>query len=311
MRLLRLTNYLLEHRLLSIIGVIAITFIPMVGVIGILFAGLVTLRKGILEGALFTTAATLPYLINFYFSNYPVAELSFLIWAAVGIAILSNTLTWIFASMLYKHVHWSQLLQIAALLGVLLVSIIHLANPSVTNWWGNQLSNYYEKAIIITKNIQNESDKTPTESQLETINLTKQYATGLMTMAILFNAILQLIASRWWQTTLFYPGLLRKELHHIRLSRLASILFVLSMILAYLDNKVAVDIMPILYMLFGTAGLSLIHCLLHTMTSTTKWFWLWLIYIILVIALPTSLMLLSIVALFDSEWNIRFKLKKG
>ena len=311
MRLLRLTNYLLAHRLLSLIGVVAITFIARVGVIGILFAGLVTLRKGILEGALFTAAATLPYLINFYFSNYPVAELSFLIWAAVGIAILSNTFTWIFSSMLYKHVSWSQLLQIAALLGVLLVSIIHLANPSVTNWWGNQLSNYYEKAIIMTKNIQNEPDKTPTESQLETINLTKQYATGLMTMAVLFNAILQLIASRWWQTMLFYPGLLRKELHHIRLSRLASILFVLSMILAYLDNKVAVDIMPILYMLFGAAGLSLIHCLLHTMASTTKWFWLWLIYIILVIALPTSLMLISILALFDSEWNIRFKLKKG
>ena len=304
MRLLRLSNYLLEHRLTALALVFAMTFVPMIGVVGMLYAGLVTLRKGIIEGGLFTLAATLPYAVSFYFSHPHTVELSFIVWAAIGIAIISNLLTWIFASMLQRQVRWSQLIQIAALMGVLFVSIIHLINPEVTSWWGTQLSTYYEKAATLTNLTKN------TETQIETINITKQYATGMMTMAVLFNAILQLVISRWWQALLFYPGLLRKELHMLKLSRLAGILFVLSMALAYFDNKVTIDMMPILYLLFGAAGLSLIHYLFRFMTSATKWFWLWLIYITLIIALPTSVILISILALFDAEFDIRLKLKK-
>src|SRR3990167_446669 len=310
MRLLRLTNYLLGHRAIAILLVFCITFVPMIGIIGILYAGLITLRKGIIEGGIFTLAATLPYVASFYLSGGHAEDAPLIILAAIGIAVLSNVLTWIFASMLKRQVSWSNLIQIAALMGVLFVSIAHLINPSIAAWWGAQLQLYYTKAAALTSIAANKALVSP-ETQLETIAITKQYATGLMTMAILFNAILQLIVARWWQAAMFYPGLLRRELHTIRLSQLASGLFVLGLIFAYLGNSVALDIMPILYMLFGMAGLSLIHYLFGLLTQPTKWFWLWLMYIAFFISLPTSLLLVGIFALADAGFDIRHRVKKG
>ncbi|OGT54476.1 MAG: hypothetical protein A3F43_04025 [Gammaproteobacteria bacterium RIFCSPHIGHO2_12_FULL_42_10] len=309
MRLLRLTNYLLGHRAIAILLVFCITFVPMIGIIGILYAGLITLRKGIIEGGIFTLAATLPYVASFYLSGGHAEDAPLIILAAIGIAVLSNVLTWIFASMLKRQVSWSNLIQIAALMGVLFVSIAHLINPSIAAWWGAQLQLYYTKAAALTSIAANKALVSP-ETQLETIAITKQYATGLMTMAILFNAILQLIVARWWQAAMFYPGLLRRELHTIRLSQLASGLFVLGLIFAYLGNSVALDIMPILYMLFGMAGLSLIHYLFGLLTQPTKWFWLWLMYIAFFISLPTSLLLVGIFALADAGFDIRHRVKK-
>ena len=61
---------------------------------------------------------------------------------------------------------------------------------------------------------------------------------------------------------IYNPGSLRKELHRIRLSQLAGLLFLISMVFSYLGNSVVLDIMPVLYMLFCAAGLSLsIICL--------------------------------------------------
>ena len=308
MRLLRFTQYLLSHRLIALAMVFLITFVPVIGVVGILYAGFVTLRKSIWEGGLFTLFATIPYAISFYAAHGQGTDNLFIIWAAVGIAIFSNLFTWVLAGMLAHHVHWSKILQIAALMGVLCVSVIHLVNPNISMWWGEQLHLYFDKMSILTDVVK--KPLISTDSQMEAINVTKQYATGLITMAILFNAFLQLIVSRWWQMTLYHPGMLRRELHVIRLSKLAGGLFILSFILAYLGNRVVLDIMPILYMLFGMAGLSLVHYLFGLMTSGTKWFWLWLFYITLVIALPTSIILLSLLALADVWLDIRRRLKK-
>lgn len=309
MRLQRITNYLLQHRLIAVLLTFLTTFVPVLGIVGVLYAGLVTLRKGIVEGGIFTLAATLPYVISYYISGVPKPETQLVIWAALGVAVLSNLLTWIFAVMLRRHATWSQLLQVAALVGVLFVSVIHLVYPNVADWWGNQLHTYYTQATSLTGLVKN-VPAVPTETQLESINITKQYATGLMTTAILFNAILQLIVARWWQAVAFQPGLLRRELHNIRLSQLAGILFVLSLVLSYLGNSVVLDIMPILYMLFGAAGLSLIHYVFGLVKSPTRWFWLWLMYITLIFALPASLIFVAMLAVFDIWLDIRKRLKK-
>lgn len=310
MRLQRLTNYLLRNRVLAIALTFCSTFVPIFGIVGILYAGLVTLRKGIAEGAILTFAATVPYIISFYVSGQQEAGTQLVIWAAVGVAVLSNVLTWVFASMLWRHATWSQILQVAALIGVLFISVVHLMYPDVETWWGNQLHAYYNQATALTNMIKSEPTG-PTDLQVESINITKQYATGLMTAAILFNAILQLIVARWWQAIVFSPGLLRRELHDIRLSKLAGLLFVLSLVLSYLGNSVVLDIMPVLYVLFGAAGLSLVHYMFGMMTSTTRWFWLALTYMTLIFALPSSMLIVALIALFDSWFDMRKRLKKA
>jgi len=311
MRLQRFTNYLLRNRWIALVLTFGVTFVPIVGIVGIIYAALVTLRKNLIEGGWLTLAATLPYIISFYLSGgHEPGSNQLVLWAAMGVAVLSNVLTWVFACMLRKQATWSQILQVAALLGVLFISVVHLAYPNVADWWGEQLTSYYHQATTaLTGTIKPEAVN-PSDIQLESINITKQYATGLMTMAILFNAILQLIAARWWQAWVFNPGMLRRELHQIRLSRLAGLLFILSLVLSYLGNSVVLDIMPVLYMLFGAAGLSLIHYMFGLIKSSTRWFWIWLLYVTLIFALPTSIIVVALLALFDIWLDVRKRLKK-
>lgn len=309
MWLQRTTNYLLWHRWQTAALVFVSTFIPVVGIVGIIIAALITLRKGIVEGGLLTIAATLPYIISSLMTGTSESTLPIVLWAVVGVAVLSNALTWVFAVMLRRQASWSLILQIAALLGVLVVSIIHLAYPEIADWWGGQLQAYYSQAKTMTAMLKSTATSGG-DVQLEAINATKQYATGLMVVGVLFNAVLQLIAARWWQSLVFSPGSLRKELHAIRLSQLAGVLFAVSLVLWYLGNSVVLDIMPILFVLFGAAGLSLVHYLFGLLNTNTRWFWLAVFYIALLISMPTSLVLVSLIALLDIWFDVRKRFKK-
>lgn len=306
----RLTNYLLQHRWQSTLLAFLTTFVPIIGVLGILVGALFTLVQGIAVGAIVTIAATIPYIISFYFTHATPTESNFLLWG-VGIAVISNLLTYFFAVSLRRNPSWSTLLQGVTLFGVLVVSVVHLVYPKIGDWWGRELQNYATYAQTMAANTGKTIATATKEAQLETINLTKEYATGLITATILLFAITQLICARWWQSLIFTPGSLRQELHNIRLSQLAGILFVGSTILSYLGNRVALDIMPLLYLLFGAAGLSLIHYFFGKMESPTAWFWLMLLYLALIFTLPTSVIIVAMVGLFDIWINLRKRISKA
>lgn len=303
------TNYLLRHRWVALILTFLVSFIPIIGIIGVLFAALVTLLRGVLEGALFTIAASLPFILSFFGSSAQGSP-PLVVWAAVGVAVLSNAFTWIFAILLRRQASWSVILQTSALVGVLVVSVIHLIYPDVANWWGKELQAYYGKAAIMANGVFETPASTATEAQLEVISTTKQYATGLMATVILFNALMQLIVARWWQAFITNQGLLRRELHGVRLSQLAGALFMIGLVFWYLGNSVVLDIMPVLYLLFGGAGLSLIHYLFGQMNSPTAWFWLLLLYVTLIIALPASALVISMLALIDIWIDLRKRIRK-
>lgn len=305
----QVTHYILAHRWRALALTFAITFIPVFSIFGILIAALMTLVRGVVEGAIFAVAATIPYIITFLLSDMhgnvspPLA-----LWAAVGVAVLSNVLTWVFAVMFKRDASWSLILQVAALFGVLMISVIHLAYPEVADWWGLQLHSYYSQAVGAIKSATTVSPAN--DAQLEAISNTKQYATGLMMSAILFNALLQLVVARWWQVVVFKTGNLRGELHRIRLSQLAGILFLFSLVFSYLGNPVVLDIMPILYLLFGVAGLSLVHYLFGVVNAPSKWFWLAVLYLLLIFAMPLSFFFLAILAVTDIWLDVRKRVKK-
>src|SRR5579862_3790891 len=148
-----LTNYLLNHRIIALVLTLIISFIPVIGVLGIVFAALVTLKKGIVEGALFTLVATVPYGFVRYMMPANDAMTPFFIWLAIGIGVTSNVLTWAFTTMMRRKADWSTILQVAALLGVLVVSVVHLAYPDVTDWWFNQLQSLNAKAHVVTESL--------------------------------------------------------------------------------------------------------------------------------------------------------------
>lgn len=66
--------------------------------------------------------------------------------------------------------------------------------------------------------------------------------------------------------------------------------------------------MPVMYMMFGLAGLSLIHYLMG-LISKSSWFWLVLIYVGMIWLFPFSIVAIAIMALFDTWLNIRKRIK--
>src|SRR3990167_3899547 len=104
MFLRRFTDYILQSRLQALLAAFVIAFIPIIGSIGVVIAVLVTLRKGMFEGALVVIAATLPYLLSY--AVYPPSGGADVAFVAIAILLVSNMLTWLFAAFLRRYNHW-------------------------------------------------------------------------------------------------------------------------------------------------------------------------------------------------------------
>jgi hypothetical protein len=313
MNLQRLTNYLLTHRFQTIALTFILSFIPVFWVIGTLITIVVTLRKGILEGAVLTLVSILAFALSLTLS-YRNASLAEMAWMVSSVGVVSYVITWILAVMLRRQMTWSNILQVTSLFGVLVVSVLHLIYPDIANWWGEQLLASYQEIIKINAAA---GAKEPVLSPAEintVVGTSKLYANGFIVAVVLLGAWSQLALARWWELFAFREGKLRYELHNIRLSQLAGVLFIISIIFSYLGNSVIFDIMPILYVLFGVAGLSLIHYFFGLMHSPTTFFWLGIFYLTLVLMFlssPSTLVLLPMLALFDVWFDIRKRVKKS
>jgi hypothetical protein len=302
MFLQRVTNYLLRHRIFALTLTFFITFVPVIRVVGVLIAAFMTLIKGAWAGLIFTLAVLVATGVGLYFvANHDPAIPTAFLWVISVSALLANGLTWVFAVMLRRQTSWSTITQVAALGTALVISLIHILYPAVADWW----------AIWAVKlQTQAKLNLNPNEF-MEMINLNKPYATGIALAAILITAFSQVIVARWWLAVLYSPGSLRRGLQSIRLSRLAGILFVASLVLAYLGNAVILDIMPVLYLLFFGAGLSFVHYFFNTMPPSKRWIWLSIFYVALLLLLPFSAMLVVGLALADGMLDLRKRLSKA
>lgn len=310
MFLRRFTDFVLQSRVQAMAVAFLTAFIPVIGSISALIATLVTLRKGAVEGALVFIAATLPYILTYFASSNPSELLAF---GMLGMMIAGNVVTWFFAVLLRQYSNWNITLEIAALVGLISIALLHLIYPNIQSWWAAQLGAYFTKTAetLAAMGPTGESHMLPKDAQLQIIATAKRYATGFVVASVLFNALLQLAMGRWWQAVMFNPGGLRVELHQIRLSHLSGIIFLIGMMLAYWGNEIALDVMPILYGVFFIAGLSLLHYLIGAIRKN-NWLWLIAAYAGIIWLFPLSFILISIIALLDTwaDFRKRFNLLK-
>lgn len=321
------TDFILQSRLRSLSVAFAITFVPLIGTLSIIITGLITLRKGALEGFWVLIASTLPYILLASFQPMPMG-----LWVT-GVIIISNFFTWAFAALLYRHGNFSLILELTALIGIISVIAIHAVTPDLENWWGSQLTSYLTQMVNHSKMARlgldgeagHTSDKATNNKQVVSaeplepevisfVNAIKIYATGVFSASLLFTALLQLLISRWWQTALSNSNQLRQELHQIRLSPMAGIVFISTIILSYFKIALAQDMLPVLYLTFSVAGLSFIHYALSKFKGL-GWLWLTAFYIALigswiVYHLPLGFQLVAMAGLLDIWFDLRGRLNK-
>ncbi|MDR3476949.1 MAG: hypothetical protein P4M14_02820 [Gammaproteobacteria bacterium] len=302
MLLRRITDYILQSRLQAMGVAFVCAFIPVLGSISIVIAALVTLRKGTFEGSLVVLAASLPILIGFMMGSqadtlpdYPIS-----LAAIILVLLASNVLTWLFAVLLRQYSSWSLVLQLTAFVSIVAIAVVHVIYPDIQNWWATQLANYFVKTLQATGQVNPDDVKPDSTMIVQLVSIAKPYATGMVIAFLTFNALLQLLLARWWQAAMFNPGGLRKELMGVRMGYTAGATFIIGLMLSYWGNEVVVDVMPVIYLTFGLAGFSLMHCLFAKVKF--GWFWLVLAYIIVMIFGFTPI---AIVALLDTWFDFR------
>lgn len=331
------TDFIFHSRLRAIGVAFAVTFIPLFGTVSILIAGLVTLRKGALAGFWVALAATLPYFILLPFQPMPLG-----LWV-VGIISASNFFTWAFAVLLNRYGNWNLILELTALIGIIIVTTAHVAKPDLELWWGKQLSTSLsqilqpagsstdnkalnqpkpaaktKEKVIKAENksasAQEVSDPSLEPEVISFVNAAKPYATGVLTASLFFTALIQLFLARWWQLSLVNRDQLREEMQHIRLSPMAGFVFLSAIILSYLKIGLALDLLPVLYLSFSIAGLSLVHYAAGK-AKPLGWLWLLVFYIILFVSwtvyhLPLAFQLIAMIALLDVWFDWRERLDR-
>lgn len=302
MLLRRFTDFVLLSRLHAMGAAFALSLIPLFGAsMGVLIAAFITLRQGAFEGTLVLCAVLAPYLLSYALSESSPQPQMLLIATLTIIAI--NILTWLLALVLRRYSNWNLVIEVSILAGVLLICVIHLVFPEVQNWWGAQLTTYLNKTASLLEQFAPDGVSAQEEMQASIVASMKQYITGLVIASIIFNALLQLVIARWWQAILYNPGGLRKELHQIRLSYVSASVFIAVLGLAYMGNAFSLDMMPVMVTAFCAAGLSLIHCVLAA--KGVGGFWLVFVYLGIMFIFPMGIVLVAIVGLLDSLFDIR------
>lgn len=276
------SDFVLSNACKAMAVAFGLVFLPFLGAISIVLAAFITLRQGAMRGLGVTIAATIPYLILLQLR--PISLVLELI--AIVFIITSNLLTWLFA-ILYKHwSSWSRVLEILALTGVVVVVSIHLIVPNIAQFWEREITTHLTNLYAMSNadSLQNFVEKVqerPAPNQhlrasehdkelaqpsavlepemLSFIGVFKNYITGILVVAILFGALFQVGLAQLWSAQVFPQPKIINEFHHVRLSPMLGVVFIVTIIMSYLQVNIALDVLPVLYLVFFVSGISLLH----------------------------------------------------
>jgi hypothetical protein len=302
----RITDFILKGRVQAMGAAFICAFIPLLWTVSVVIAAFVTLRKGIQEGALVAVAASLPLLAMGSLLAPPDIQTSYAITALdlMVMVVAITVMAWLFAIILRMTASWSTVLQAVIVIGIVTVVLVHLIFPDVQVWWQHWLTNYF---TTVEQSVKSEDDASRIKFIGQMVTQLKPFATGIVTMVFAMYALLIVLIARWWQDAIYNPGGLRKELMVIRINRVLGVVFIVGVLLTLIwDNATVRDVMPVLYLVFGLAGLSLLHYV--TAARHMKWIWLVLIYAVLTFV-PQTVLLVALMALLDTFSDFRHRIK--
>lgn len=288
----RFAEYVLSNRKHAIWIVLLFSVMPLFGWVSSVVVGFVTLRQGVREGLFVLAWSVLPAVI-IGFLGYPMI--------AANILLAGNILAWVLSAVLRKTVSWRMVLFSLLGYGFLVIVGVHLIWPQadIIKHWTNILTLYVDRMDSALF-----AEFSPADIQ-RYIGYGAQVMTGTNVAVMLFFGVMNVVLARGLQAMLFNPGGMKQELLGVRLNGVALLLLAVCMGGSYFGLPLAFDMLPILFLAFFLAGLSLMHGLVLQRFSK-PWFWLGGLYFLLVI-LPYTAFLLVLFALFDAVADFRHR----
>jgi len=264
-----------------------------VGLLGNLFPfvspatiGLVTLRKGSVEGLLVALWAVLPLIVLIYISDSSPLLTAVSVASLFMMVVAANVLTW--------SVSWSWTMLSSVVVGGLIAGGL-----------GFVLSDDVELLVAEIGEIIAKIDAEPS-SEREVLVPGPQFMLGLVAWVLALSAIVSLLISRWWQALLFNPGGFQEEFHSLRLSNQLAVAVLIVVVAGFFlptEYRPWAQLAAIPLLLSGVA---LIHHVVKTLQLGSQW--LVLMYFGLIVFSPTTGALLVGLAFSDSMLNLRSRL---
>ncbi len=266
-------------------GVAALaTAIPYLSWIGAAVVGLVVLRLGTAQGLNVALWALLPALGWAWIGNEPTV-----------ISVL--LLVFLMTAVLRRSVSWEKSLLAGSGLGLVIGLALPLIFPGTFQQVTEAFMGLYQWAY-------------PDAAQQLGENfepVMRSVAEGIMPGSSLAMAVAVAILARYWQATLYNRGGFRREFHDLRLSRGASALCVLVLLVAPV-----IGINPILLGWVGglpllVAGIALAHGVVGRKGASNLW--LVVFYALLVVQSFTISLLVMLFAIVDSWLDFRGRIR--
>lgn len=213
------------------------------GVATVLFAwvsaavvGLVTLRRGMSEGALVLAWALLPALFVALWGR-DVGPAAALIGTAVAGAVLRQTVSWAYA------------LLAAVGVGLATAGLLQTVGMGYVQYLLTVLGDFFAEL----------RQQMPAQSGAALADPTAAQVSGLLGFAATTSTVLGLLLARWWQALLYNPGGFREEFHSLRLPRgVATALIAVGLLVSLLGPEYRLWAL-IFAVPFVVAGFALIH----------------------------------------------------
>jgi hypothetical protein len=250
--------------------------------------GLVTLKKGSLEGSLVALWALLPVLLGWFVSDteaYTANRLLTLVSSAalvimvIGAQVLRVTISW----------QWALIAVMAA--SVVAIIGLNLLFPSGV------------KALVpiimaLMSGGDTEAANDIVEQQLLVL--------GLLTWGLVTTSVISLIVSRWWQSLVYNPGGFREEFHGLRMDAgLARVLLGIGALGVIFSPEYALwfRLLPIPLLV---SGMALVHYSADALQLNASS--VFIMYVGLFMFSPVFALLLVCLGFVDSHWDLRVRL---
>lgn len=271
-----LAQYVMTGRRQAIIAVLLLGLIPLVNLLNPVVVGLVALRKGPREAA-----------ILFAWAVLPVAA-----WAVAGDVVPLMMLLGIscLAILLRESESW-ELVLLAAIAVGLMVEFYFRLQPAVLDALISQVDVY----------LQNNNQQGIDREQVRTVML------SIMGAVYMFLSIMLLMLARWMQAKLFNPGGFQEEIHALRIEQKVALGLVTAMLLISFGGFVPSGWILYLVLPLIISGVALVH----GVVALKKLSGMWLVTFYLVLMLPYIVQFLVLLALVDSWYDFRSRLRSS
>ncbi|MEH6466697.1 MAG: hypothetical protein V7722_03625 [Porticoccus sp.] len=275
-----LAELIMRGRLQAALVALFGSLVPLVSPAAI---SLVTLSKGLSEGALVMLWALLPLLVTFYY----VSDLS----PMITLSSIAGLIVVITASELLRlSASWSRTLIFILVVSGIAATVLDVLFPEQANALELVVANLFAQ-------VQQEQENVFVPG--------RTFLLGVIGYVIALTSIVCLLLGRWWQAMLCNPGGFQLEFHQLRFSPVIAAALFVGVAACYFAPHEYSSWAGLLGLPLLLGGIALVH---YTVTFyQLGGHWLAIFYVGLFLIGPMSLILVGL-GLLDSIMNIRSRL---